>query len=179
MTTPIRNLPLDLPTRAGRRPATGPEIPHQQLDQTAPAELQEQLWRRMVALDGVRAGRSRVSLPQSRALHLDPALALGPPAAFMGGTEFAHLHGASDGSLHATLPPDAAAQAIESGWAEVHPLVRRGMIPPSHVMIYGPRDAAELDTVWQLVEVSYAFARGATAAPPPARAPLPTPGRSA
>jgi hypothetical protein len=34
------------------------------------------------------------------------------------------------------------------------------VIPPTHVMIYGPRDEAELETVWQLVEVSYAFARG-------------------
>jgi hypothetical protein len=27
-------------------------------------------------------------------------------------------------------------------------------------MVYGPRDEDELATVWQLVEASYAFARG-------------------
>jgi hypothetical protein len=27
-------------------------------------------------------------------------------------------------------------------------------------MIYAPRDEAELETVWQLVMISYAFARG-------------------
>jgi hypothetical protein len=160
MTTPTKKKPLELPTRSGERPTTGPEIPHQQLDQTAPAELQEELWRRMAALEGVRTGRSGISLPQTRALHLEPALALGPPDAFMVGTEFAHVHGAIDGSLHATLPPEVLAQAIERGWAEPHPLARRGVIPPTHVMIYGPRDEAELETVWQLVEVSYAFARG-------------------
>jgi hypothetical protein len=34
------------------------------------------------------------------------------------------------------------------------------MAPTTLVMIYGPRDEAELETVWQLVEISYAFARG-------------------
>jgi Family of unknown function (DUF5519) len=160
MTTPTNKNSLELPLRSGVRPSTGPEMPHQQLDQTAPAELQEELWRRMAALDGVRTGRSGVSLPQTRALHLDPALALGPPEAFMVGTEFAHLHGSFDGSLHAALPPDVLPLAIERGWAEPHPLARRGVIPASHVMIYGPRDKAELETVWELVQASYAYARG-------------------
>jgi hypothetical protein len=158
--TPISPKSLELPTRSGDRPTTGPEIPHQQLDQTAPVELQERLWRRMAALDGVRTGRSGISLPQTRALHLDPALALGPPEAFMVGTEFAHLHGSFDGSLHAVLPRDVAAQAITNAWAELHPLARRGVIPTTHVMIYGPRDEAELETIWQLVQLSYAFACG-------------------
>ena len=142
-----------------RRPRA-PEIPHQQLDQTAPALLQEQLRRRMIALDGVRAGRSGISLPQTRALHLDPELALGLASAFMVGVEFAHLHGASDGSLHVALPPDVAAVAITRGWAEAHSLARRGIIPATHLMIYGPRDEAELETVWRLLEISYEYARG-------------------
>jgi hypothetical protein len=158
--TSITNNSLELPTRSGDRPTTGPEIPHQQLDQTAPPELQEELWQRMAALEGVRTGRSGISLPDTRALHLDPALPLGPPEAFMIGSEFAHLHGTSDGSLHVVLPNDMAAQAIESGWAELHPLARRRQLPASIVMIYGPRDGAELETVWQLVKISYAFARG-------------------
>lgn len=154
------NHSLGLPTRAGEPPRTGPEIPHEQLDQTAPVELQQELWRRMSALEGVRTGRSGVSVPQTRALHLDPALALGPPEAFLVGEEFAHLHGPADGSLHAALPSDIAAQAIESGWAELHPFARRGMLPATTIMIYGPRDDAELETVWAFVEISHAFARG-------------------
>jgi len=157
---PITNNSLELPTRSGDRPTTGPEMPHQQLDQTAPPELQEELWQRMAGLEGVRTGRSGISLPDTRALHLDPALALGPPEAFLTENEFAHLHGSSDGSLHAVLPPDVVAQAIESGWAEFHPLARRRMLPAAIVMIYGPRDEAELETVWQLVKIGYAFARG-------------------
>lgn len=139
-------------------------MPHQQLDQTAPVSLQEELWRRMTALVGVRAGSSGVSLPQTRALHLDTHLAQGPSDAFMVGTEFAHLHGEQDSSLHLMLPPQAAAEAIDKGWAEPHPLALRGIAPQTLVMIYGPRDEGELETIWRLIEASYGFARGS--APP-------------
>ncbi len=139
---------------------TGPAMPHQQLDQTAPVALQEQLWQRMTGLEGVRAGSSGVSLPQTRALHLGTQLANGPADAFMVGTEFAHLHGADDGSLHLMLPAVVATEAIDKGWAELHPMARRGIAPATLVMVYGPRDEGELDTVWQLVETSYVFARG-------------------
>jgi hypothetical protein len=138
-------------------------MPHQQLDQIAPVAIQEELWRRMAGLEGVRPGRSGVSLPESRAVHLDPELARGPQEALLVGTEFAHLHGAADGSLHLTLPPALAAEAIEKGWAELHPMAAQGLAPTTLVMLYGPRDEAELETIWQLVETSYAYARGLTA----------------
>jgi luciferase-like monooxygenase len=152
-----------LPPRSGDRPKTGPEIPHQQLSQNAPLPLQEELWQRMTRLEGVHPGRSYVSLPDTRALHLDPRLASGPRDAFFAGTEFAHLHGPSDGSLHLMLPVSVASDAIEKGWSELHPVARRGAAPPTLVMLYGPRDEAELETVWQLVQTSYAFARGEAA----------------
>jgi hypothetical protein len=122
--------------------------------------LQEELWHRMTSLEGVQPGRSYVSLPDSRALHLDSRLATGPRDAFFAGTEFAHLHGASDGSLHLMLPLSIASDAIDKGWAELHPVARRGAGPPTLVMLYGPRDEAELEVVWRLVQTSYAFARG-------------------
>jgi hypothetical protein len=135
-------------------------MPHQQLSQNAPLSLQEELWQRMTGLEGVRPGGSHVSLPDTRALHLDPRLATGPGDAFFAGTEFAHLHGASDGSLHLMLPVSVAGDAIHKGWSELHPVARRGAGPPTLVMLYGPRDEAELEVVWRLVQTSYAFARG-------------------
>jgi hypothetical protein len=152
--------PLALPERSGDRPKTGPEIPHQQLSQNAPVSLQDELWQLMTSLEGVRPGRSYVSLPDTRALHLDPRLAAGPGDAFLAGTEFAHLHGASDGSLHLMLPVSVASDAIDKGWSERHPVARRGAAPPTLVMLYGPRDEAELEVVWRLLQASYAFARG-------------------
>lgn len=145
--------------RPGTRPSTSPEIPHEQLDQTAPLTIQAELWRRMIALPDITVGPSKKSVPATRALHLDPAVARGPREAFIEGTEFAHLHGNHDGSLHASLPLDVADDAIARGWAEVHPLHLMGRRPRNLVMLYAPRDAEELEIIWQLVETSYAFAR--------------------
>ena len=97
-----------------------------------------------------------------RALHLDRRAAHGPREAFApdGGTEFAHLHGVRDGSLHLTLPPATARAAIAAGWAEFHPVVLAGLSDISLVMIYGPRDSDELETVFRFVELSHAYATG-------------------
>lgn len=149
-----------LPRRAGGRPQTTPATPHVQLDQPAPAALQAELWRRMVNLEGVRAGHSLISEPSSRALHLDPALALGPREAYLVEREFAHLHGDGSGSLHLTLPEPWRAEAIANGWGEIHPAARAGIAPPTLMMLYGPRTDEDLAVVWQLVEASYHYARG-------------------
>jgi hypothetical protein len=76
------------------------------------------------------------------------------------GREFAHMHPAPDRSLHITLPERRAREAIEAGWAEPHPLVAQDVLPPTHVMVYAPRDDAELEVVYGLVWESYQFARG-------------------
>ena len=77
------------------------------------------------------------------------------------GREFAHLHPPYDGSLHAALPADLARLAVERGWAEPHPIAKLGLIPPTIVMIYGPRTEAELEVVADLVDASRRFAAGA------------------
>lgn len=78
----------------------------------------------------------------------------------MAGTEFAHLHADGSGSLHLALPALVAADAIEKGWGEVHPVVYLGLGPMNWVMVYGPRDEAELEQVWSMIAGSYEFARG-------------------
>jgi len=52
-----------------------------------------------------------ISVPGALALSLPQDLALGPVAAFMVGTEFAHLHPVPDYSLHLVLPAAAAEAA--------------------------------------------------------------------
>lgn len=101
-----------------------------------------------------------ISVPGARALWLRDGVPAGPPQAFMVGREFAHLHPGHDQSLHATLPPGLAEAAIEAGWAELHPVARRGLIPPTTVMLYAPRNAEELEVVYRLVLASYRFAGG-------------------
>ena len=78
------------------------------------------------------------------------------------GTEFAHLHPDPDQSLHLMLPPALAEEAIVAGWAEQHPVARRGLIAPNAVMVCALRDDSERRVVEQLARASYAFARGET-----------------
>jgi hypothetical protein len=148
-----------LAPRSGQPPDTHTSMPHQQLSQNAPAEMQEAMFRRGAGLPGVTIGPSRVSVPGARAFLLDAASAQGPPEAFMIGTEFAHLHPAYDGSLHLALPEEAAAEVERKGWGELHPLARAGVMPPTAMMVFGPRDAAELEVVWTILQASHAFAR--------------------
>jgi phospholipase/carboxylesterase len=136
-------------------------MPHTQTSQNAPGDLQEALFERAAKLPGVVVGRSHVSVPGARAFHLDADRAHGPREAFMVGTEFAHLHPPYDGSLHLVLPEEEARTVIELGWGEFHPLVEQGVMPPTNLMVFGPRDADELETVWAIVQASYAYASGA------------------
>lgn len=152
---------LELPPRRGAAPrTTAPTrerpFPHQQLDQRAPVDLQEQLFQRAAGLPGVRVGRSFVSLPESRAFHLDQEHAAGPAEAFQRGTEFAHIHTDNDGSLHLTLPPEVYEAVLARGWGEPHPI-------SGTMMLFGPRDAGELEVAWHILVASWRWATGQAA----------------
>jgi phospholipase/carboxylesterase len=73
--------------------------------------------------------------------------------------EFAHVHPGHDGSLHVALPPALAADVIAQGWGVAHPLagVR---LTPGMVMLIGPRDAGELETVVGVITTSHGWASG-------------------
>jgi phospholipase/carboxylesterase len=143
--------------RPGPRPLTTPTNPHTQLDQIAPVALQEQVFSRARDLPGVVVGASHVSVPGARAFHL-PGCGDPVPGGFMIAQEFAHVHPARDGSLHMALPPKIVDAVIENGWAERHPLAGKHGLPNNIVMVYGPRDDAELEIVVALVRASYAGA---------------------
>jgi hypothetical protein len=133
-----------------------------QLDQQPDGSQQrESLAAAVFDLPGVAERPSAISVPGARALWLTEDGG-GPPEAFMIGTEFAHLHPEPDQSLHMMLPPALAEEAIEAGWAEQHPVARRGLIAPNAVMVFAPRDDSERRVVEQLVRASYSFARGET-----------------
>jgi phospholipase/carboxylesterase len=114
-------------------------------------------------LPGVSTRQSAISVPGARGFMVQREQGA-PLDAFLvpRAGEFAHLHPGYDGSLHLALPPALAADAIAKGWAVAHPLagvrLARGM-----VMVYGPRDAAELDSVAAIVGASHAYATGALA----------------
>jgi len=68
--------------------------------------------------------------------------------------EVCHVH-PSDGSTHMTLHPADVNLAMRKGWAERHPLARGGwcrrFVPEEFVLVYAPRDEAEVKIVAQIV----------------------------
>lgn len=145
--------------RHGDRPLTTPTNPHTQITQNAPKELQDRVREYALSLRGVRPGTSHVSVDGTVAFFLD-APPMKPAITSIFGDEFGHIHPTSDGSLHVNLPTPTANVLIERGWAEYHPLVRKGQLPPVVAMIYGPRDDDELKVVTSIVSLAYEAAGG-------------------
>lgn len=157
----------ELPTRDGARPAVTSGIPQEQRSDNAPLALQERVFARIAALPGVTTRQSAISVPGARGFMLTAPE--GPQDAFLvpSAGEFAHVHPGHDGSLHLALPMALAADLVAKGWGVAHPFagVR---LTPGFVMLFGPRDAAELETVLGVVATSHAWASGHLAAERPA-----------
>ena len=58
------------------------------------------------------------------------------------------------------LPQDAVPKIVDLGWAEPHPMAAAGVIPSTAVMVYAPRNSAEIETVLDLLRLSFDFACG-------------------
>ncbi|MDN5861725.1 MAG: DUF5519 family protein, partial [Pseudonocardia sp.] len=143
--------------RAGLPPGLTSGVPQHQLTQNGPADLQEQLWARLADLPGVSTGPAKVGVEGTRAVFVQRGDA--PDTAFVlpADGEFAHLH--PDGSVHAVLPEELAYDALAKGWAFAHPLagvrLARGL-----VLVPGPRDPGELETVAALVAAAHRAVAG-------------------
>ncbi|OZD65487.1 luciferase domain-containing protein [Rhodococcus sp. 06-1460-1B] len=148
-----------LPARHGSHPDVSWAIPQQQLSDNSPVELQEQLLAQIGSLDGVAVGPSHISVPGARALTLDDSSAGVDGFLVPSVGEFAHLHPPQDGSLHLVLPSDQAADLVTKGYGRMHPWAGT-RLAVGFVLVYGPRDAEELDVVRRIVETSYNFAQG-------------------
>ncbi len=146
-----------LPQRTRTRPPTNKQMPHSQIGIQPVPEVNAELFRRAYSLPDVTNRPTVISVPGARALWLDENLPLAHPESIAGGREFAHIH--PDGSLHVSLSPERARQAIEKGWAEPHPMAAY-MGNLGMVMLYTPLDMPELDVVFQLIVDSYNFVTG-------------------
>lgn len=152
---------MSLPPRSGPKPKTTSSLPHSQVTQHGPDAVIDNLHAWCFALPDVNEGDSGVSVPGSRALILRDGVD-GNPDAFMVGREFAHIHPHPDnGSMHLQLSAGDVAEVVETGWGESHYLVTQGRLPIGLVMIFSPRDDAELEVVKTIVSRSHAFATGA------------------
>ena len=151
--------PSRLPRRSGARPAITSGIPHAQIGASTDEQLMAELLRRGFALPGVVEQPTAIStVPGTHALWLAPEAPVVHPEALVVGRELGHVH--PDGTLHVTLPPELAREAVEAGWADVHPLTRRWGVE-TYVLLFAPRDAGELDVIADLVAAAHAHITGA------------------
>lgn len=150
------------PRRDGARPRTTPCAPHSQIDQIVPdaRTFALALIARLAAMNDVELAGSRRAPPGTMGCYLRAEACSQNSAAFLLGREFAHVHLEDDCSLHAVLPEPLRTSAIEAGWAEAHPLAGQPTVSPDTVMLYAPRNAAEVAVLADLVEASWANARG-------------------
>lgn len=156
---PVADL-TPLPERAGPRTQTTGSVPHMQIDVQLVPAVNDELYRRVFALPGVENHPTIASLPGATGMWLSDDITAARPDVIISGREFAHIH--PDGSLHAPLPVERAQEAVEMGWAELHPWAgqRDGM--DGYVMLFTPQSMDELDVTFQLIVESYNHVTGRT-----------------
>ena len=88
-------------------------------------------------------------MPGADGLWLLEEVELARPEVIVRGREFAHIH--PDGSLHASLPPIRAEEAVTQGWAVWHPWAKKRPGWGGFVMLYTPLTMDELDVTFRLI----------------------------
>lgn len=150
----------DVPRRrTGDPPRTCDGGPPRQLTQRASPELWGRLVYEATRLPHVREGHGTGSDADARALILaDRDAPSVPEATLAPGEEVqpVHLHGVHDTSARMVLPSWRAGQVCADGWGIPCSRGEAG----TEVLVFGPRDRAELAVVVGLIAESIAFARG-------------------
>ena len=139
-------------------PATTNSVPHVQIGVTADPEISARLLLQVSKIPGVEIRETVISLPGAKGFWINESVTIARPQVIVAGREFAHMH--PDGSLHASLSPDLAKEAVEAGWASHHPWADQRPGWEGFVMIYTPGSNDELQVVFQLVLRSYNFVTG-------------------
>jgi len=148
-----------LARRVGDRPHVAPKWPCPQLDQTAEPALREALAGAIASFPGVRMHPAPFGTPGTGYV-LEEDLARGQPEAFVGEGCWMVLQ--PTGAMHLSLRPEWAQKVLNHGWATVHPFARymAGAVPPQSLVVYAPRDRAELAVAVHIAEAAHAYAMG-------------------
>ncbi|KAG4429586.1 hypothetical protein IFR05_014935 [Cadophora sp. M221] len=167
---------LDLEERKGGRAKLAGIAPHRQMTQKAPDPMKaplNELFNEMVKnhpklLETKRSLYEKhhdAIFVQSNLLQ-DPNSSI-PASARISRGEIGHIH--HDASVHLYFSPADAKVLIEKNWAERHRLARTKPflgrvnmfgVAGTYLMIYGPRDEGELETMKTILENSVKFMTG-------------------
>ena len=141
-----------LPQREGPPVQTTPDIPHVQLGVQPVPEVRTELLRRVRSLPGLEIRPTIIGMWGTDGFWLRDDKLEHANEIFRG-REFAHLH--PDGSLHASLPPGRALEAIDAGWATAHPSAQFHARLAGFVMLFSPRNEDEAEVTFGLIVDAY------------------------
>jgi hypothetical protein len=148
-----------LVSRVGPKPQTKGPAPHQQTTEFPTSDVYaRQLHEYAVGLAGVANGESRIGDGGLSAFFLSEIKSEGSSPRFLIENEFAHIHADRSHSLHLVLPTAVGLELQEKGWTEQHPLGGAGAIPDTNFILYGARNAQELNISKLILEQSWVFA---------------------
>jgi hypothetical protein len=163
-----------LPERDSSRPRLGPHpVPQRQLSQLPSVEMRQRLITRFEALGRVAKERGLVDVKTSLYERQHSALFVSqnvewPPVAYQSRGEISHIHAGKDGSIHVVLHPRDCMTVLEKKWGQRHALsgvesikrVAGFAIPLNYILIYAPRDDAELEATMSIVKASIQYMTG-------------------
>jgi hypothetical protein len=150
----------NLKERQGERPKTVGPAPHTQIDQYPDkGKFADDLFEFVVGFPDVQNGISHIGDGGLRAFFiLSENHRHGLSDHFLVDNEFAHIHKHGSHSLHVVLPFEIGKTIEAKKWGENHPFAIEGRIPETNFMLYGARNADELEVQKKLLEISYLFA---------------------
>lgn len=165
-------LPPDFPPqRSVDRPRLGPHpIPQRQLDQLPAEQVRQHLIDRFAELGRKAQEKGLVVVKQSLYERQHSALFVSETRewhalAQQTRGEISHIHAGLDGSVHVVLHPADCKKIIESGWGQRHGFsgvealkkIAGFSLPVNYVLVYAPRDEAEIDIAMAIVRASVQF----------------------
>ena len=162
------------PRRTSSRPQFGPHpVPQRQVSQLPDTETRQKLIARFQALGKTAQERGLIEVKQSLYERRHSALFVSGkrewhPVAQQTRGEITHVHAGLDGSIHVTLHPEDCKKVIDAQWDQRHGLAGVEMmksiagfsLPVNYILVYAPRDDAELDIVLKIVKASITFMTG-------------------
>ncbi|MCH8332060.1 MAG: hypothetical protein IH946_11920 [Bacteroidetes bacterium] len=150
---------LKLTRRSGELPqTTTPRMPHSQVSQNAGQVMYDKLAMFCFTLDAVEEKPSGISIRGARALSLRKGIKVINRKGFLINREFAHIHPLPDASMHLILAPEHIQEVIDKGWGELHPIAES--FNGGLLMIFGPRNDEELETIKEIILASYHYVSG-------------------
>ena len=164
-----------LSQRSSCRPRIGPHpVPQRQLEQLPSEEIRQKLIASFEQLGHQAQVKGLIEVRQSLFERQHSALFVSKTRewhslAQQTRGEISHIHAGLDGSIHVVLHPTDCRRVIESGWGQRHGLdgvtvlkkIAGFSLPVNYVLIYAPRDEAEIEVAMMIVKASVGFMTGA------------------